>query len=422
MATADLLTTAGGHTLPQFQTIYNSSYLRRNKYNESNVFVGEQACLSKGYGYTFDGGNCYFPCPDSYTILGDDKSKCEPRPLLSKLDEYYGILNQAVRDCATLIPAYKEAVKEAGNDPTQVGFPADLGCENPYASIPSNPTGDEGVFDPSASNGDPLKPKDAPTDQAFIPSPPEKSKYVDEYDASGFSKVLPRNRLIVTDEEIDRLPKVNDFGTMTDGDLAMKLRENPSYLDTHPNMIAEFMEGNPDFIWECTVTQQEFDLLPDGLKCNLCENYDDYIYRNPEGINYLRGYAPTITITRTAPSTAPSFQNCPEQVKKIACESQYVEIETDEDIIENLFGFGGLFGGIKKKTKVYCTYSGGCQGTCDCPQQEETAPQKPADTTSPTIDIPTSSEEEYVDNSARNFVIVSGVVLLLAGGYYIYKS
>jgi hypothetical protein len=68
------------------------------------------------------------------------------------------------------------------------------------------------------------------------------------------------------------------------------------------------------------------------------------IYDTPANITFLRAYAPSITITRNAPGSPPAFSGCPQDVKRVACESQT--------------GYNN----------VPCSYSGGCNGTCECPQ------------------------------------------------------
>jgi len=383
MATADLINNCGGVPEYQYDLIPSSANLKRGVYaNSSNCpSTTKQSCEAQGLGYTWDDRmrRCYFPCPDAYTIDATDPQQCNPRPVLTKAEIYYEILAQAVKDCATLIPAYRDAVAEAGNDPSQVGFPADSGCVNPFDPPYVPPPADSGVYDPSASNGDPLKPADVPpqTDpngssgqagqqnggidgasgepfipttpdgtkqDPYVPPPPPAYKEIDEYDASGLSTTLPRDRVMITDEEIEQLPKVNDYGVMTDGDLALRLRQHPTFLDTNPAYLKDMQRYIPSFTWECTITQKEFDLLPESFKCSLCTDYNSYIYTNPSNIGFLRGYAPTITITRNAPSGPPSFQGCPQEVKRVACESK--------------LGYND----------VPCSYSGGCNGECKCPQ------------------------------------------------------
>ena len=420
MASQDLLPDVNGILEPQFRTEPTTANLVRGMYaNGSNARVTKEQCEGIGLGYTYGERygmpQCYFPCPDAYTIASGDYSKCEPRPILTKVAIYYGILAKAVQDCAELIPAYKEAVAEANNDPTQIGFPANSGCVNPF-DPPNPPPADDGVFDPSASNGDPLKPADAPpmtdpngssgqagqqnggidagtgapfiptmpdgtTQQPYVPPPPEQYRDIDESDSSGMSKSLPRDRLLITDEEIDQLPKVNDFGAMVEGDLALRLRAHPTLLDVTPEYLLEFQRLVPSFVYECSVTQEEFDLLPEDWKCKLCENYVSTIYDNPRNITYLRQYAPTITLTRNAPSTPPSFKGCPAETKRIACESKT--------------GYGG----------GACGYSGGCNGECVCPQ--------------PPVETPTSPAP---DSSSQQIAVAVGIVALLGVGYYVMKS
>lgn len=442
MATQVWATDFFGGQNTTFESIVGSANLKRHRANGSN-YVSRGQCEGAGLGYTFvDNGTqpdtsqtCYFPCPDAYTISATDPAICEPRPLLTKVEIYYGILAQAVKDCATLIPAYKDAVAEANNDPSQVGFPTDSGCVNPFDPPPPppvenppdyvppeqsglpNPTGDnnsggnEGNYDPYASNGDPLKPADVPpqTDpngssgqagqqnggidgatgepfiptipdgtkqEPYIPDPPPAYREIDEYDESGVSTTLPRGRLMVTDDEIAQLPKVNDYGTMTDGDLALRLKAHPTLLDAQPAYLPEFIAQVPSFVYECSITQAEFDLLPDDWKCRLCGNYENTIYGNPSNIAILRGYAPTITMTRTAPQGTPSFVGCPQETKKSACESQT--------------GYN----------RLPCSYSGGCNGECVCPQA-------PADKSDAYGDMPTDTGG---DNTA--LYIAGGAVLV----------
>lgn len=419
MATADFMTICSGtggqtDTDTRFSLITGSANLLRNPYNTSNCPMNKQDCDAKGGGYTFDGtgyswgwGKCYLPCPDAYTVSALNPRECEPRPLLTKVSIYYEILNTAVNDCARLIPAYRDAVAEANNDPTQVGFPAGSGCVNPFDPPPApaptlpeeyappeggalpNPAGSnenttsDGVFDPTPSNGDPTKPEDAPpqtdpngssgqagqqnggidgasgepfiptmpdgtTQVPYIPPPPPAYQEIDESDPSGMSKTLPRDRLLITADEIAQLPKVNDFGVMTEGDLALRLQVHPTFLDTNPSYLKEFQTYVPSFAWECSITQAEFDLLPEDWKCRLCSSYEGTIYGMPSNIQILRAYAPTITMTRNAPSTMPTFVGCPQEVKKVACESKT--------------GWGG----------GACSYSGGCNGTCECPSPPDT--------------------------------------------------
>lgn len=441
MATAELMNTCRGDPVPIYSLLPDSANLKRSLWaNGSNCSTTRQECEAQGLGFTYDDtyhgiGRCYFPCPSSYTIDGTDPAVCNPRPVLTKVQIYYDVLAKAVNDCALLIPAYRDAVAEANNDPSQVGFPVGSGCVNPFDPpappppenppdyVPaeqgglSNPTGDNnsggnsGSYDPYASNGDPLKPADVPpqTDpngssgqagqqnggidastgepfiptipdgtkqEPYIPDPPPAYREIDEYDESGVSTVLPRGRLMVTDDDIAQLPKVNDYGTMTDGDLALRLKVHPTLLDAEPSYIAEFQRQVPSFVWECSITQAEFDLLPDDWKCKLCGNYEGTIYGNPTNIGYLRGYAPTITMTRTAPQGTPSFVGCPQEIKKTACESKT---------------------GYNRQA---CSYSGGCNGECKCPEA-------PSDSTDAYGSLPT---ETSGDNTA--LYIAGGAVVV----------
>jgi hypothetical protein len=196
------------------------------------------------------------------------------------------------------------------------------------------------------STGEPFIPTvpDGTKQDPYIPDPPQQYREIDESDASGQSKTLPRDRILVTDDEIALLPKVNDYGKMVDGDLALRLRAHPTFLDSNPAYLTEFVRLVPSFVWECSIRQEEFDLLPDSIKCGLCSSYQNYVYENPSNIALMRAYAPTITMTRNAPTSPPQFSGCPQDVKRVACESK--------------LGYNN----------VPCSYSGGCNGTCECPQ------------------------------------------------------
>ena len=326
--------------MPRYSLEQGTSRLIRNAYfTNSNAYAhfgrygNQQDCDALGLGFSFSKGACYFPCPDAYLIKDGDMSKCEPRPILTKAEIYYEEMSKAVKDCAKLIPAYKDLVAEHNNDPTQVGFPADSGCENPFPSPPQFPFDPVGQYDNNASNGDPLKPKDAPTDD-LNPTNPPPSPILDDKDPSGISKNLPRDRILITAEEIDQLPKVNDFGVSSDSGLALQLRYHPTYLDVNPSYLLEFQEKVPSFQWEITITQEEYALLPEDLQCAVALNYGE-LYSNPSGISELRLYAPTITMTRNAPSTFPVFK-APRTKRMLECEAYNVEPPTYQEYIAEL--------------------------------------------------------------------------------------
>jgi hypothetical protein len=445
MATLDYLPDIALNTRARYSldSVANALLVRGKWADYSNAYgvlhrpLTKQDCEANGVGYTFDthaGGTCYFPCPDAYMIKDGDISRCAPRPVLTKAEIYYEILGQAVKDCAKLIPAYKDLVAEHGNDPTQVGFPADSGCINPFDPpnpppaptlpeeyVPSqqgglpNPMGSDenttssGIFDNNASNGDPTKPKDAPPmsdpngssgqaggqnggvpniptipdgtkQEVYVPPIPQANKIIDDKDPSGISKVLPRDRLLITDEEIDQLPKVNDFGVMTDGALALQLRAHPTFLDVNPSYLLEFQRALPNFQWEVTITPEEYALLSEDDQCGICGEGYNSIYTNPDSIARLRIRAPTITITRNAPSlTPPDFKECPLTKKQTACAQQ----------VEN----GGN-----------CSWMGGCGGYCKCPQADNTIHNLPP------------------DQDSSSWMLIGGGILLLGGAYYIYSS
>lgn len=350
MASADILMNIDGQPYPRYTQDAGSYSLQRNAYfTNSNSYSHfgrygtQQDCDAQGFGYTFNNGSCYFPCPDSYLQDATNPRECDPRPILSKADVYYELLGSAVMDCAKLIPAYKDLVAEHNNDPTQVGFPAGSGCENPFPSPPVFPFDPVGVYDTSSSDGDPLKPLDAPLDANGGTATQTTPTIVAPSDPSGLNKTLPRNRLIVTIEEIDRMLKVNDFGVASYSGLASRLIAEPTFLDTNPSYLLEFQIEVPDFQWEITITPEEYALLPEVEQCAICMDYGS-LYTNPAIITQLRLYAPTITMTRNAPlPDFPTFGECPQAKKEIAC----------SDKVEN----GGP-----------CRWVGGCGGNCKCPE------------------------------------------------------
>jgi hypothetical protein len=423
MATLDYLPDIAKNTRARYSldTVANALLVRGKWADYSNAYgvlgrpVNQQDCEANGLGYSFDthaGGTCYFPCPDAYKIKDGDMSRCEPRPVLTKAEVYYEILGKAVKDCAKLIPAYKDLVAEHGNDPTQVGFPADSGCVNPFDPPSPPPLDPTGVYDNNASNGDPLKPKDAPpmTDpngssgqaggqtggvpdiptvpdgtkqEPYFPPTPEAYKIIDDKDPSGISKILPRDRILVTDEEIDQLPKVNDFG-WTEGSLAIQLRAHPTFLDVNPSYLLEFQKAVPSFQWEVTITPEEYALLSEEDQCGICGEGYNSLYTNPDNIARLRIRAPTITITRNAPSiNPPAFNECPLTKQQTECAQK----------VEN----GGN-----------CSWMGGCGGYCKCPQADNT------------IHSPTAPSTDT--DGSSSLLLIGGGVVLIGIAYYVIAS
>ena len=58
-----------------------------------------------------------FPCPAGYRQSDTDASVCEPRPLLTAIEVYYEVLQNAASSCADKSEAYRKAVEESGKDP-----------------------------------------------------------------------------------------------------------------------------------------------------------------------------------------------------------------------------------------------------------------------------------------------------------------
>jgi hypothetical protein len=308
--------------------------LRRNRANNSMHLLTLPDCQAKGVGYSWSEtnaglGNCYYPCPPSYRIDDHNVGLCMARPLLTSIDIYYEVMRDATRSCADKSAAYQAAILESGKDPATIPFPPE--CPNPYAKDPTQQpatTGsDGGVYDPAASNGDPLKPQDAPpidSNAPYIPPPPATYKDYDPIasDTSPPNPNLPTSRITLTDEEIDQFPKVNDYGTMRDDSIAQRSRINPTFVDSNPQYISDCDKYIKDFIWSCIPTQDEFDKLSIDLQCMLVSNYSS-IYSNPRVITQMRSYAPSITLTRDAPpATPPIYSNTPKEKNQKQCEGK----------------------------------------------------------------------------------------------------
>ncbi len=340
---------------------------------------------------------CYGDCPESACMSTDLDGKtvleCRPRPLLSSIEIYYQVLADAAATCMDKSAAYRKAVEDNGGDPSTIGFNSD--CPNPYApAVVPDPTGQgvDGVFDPSASNGDPLKPQDAPPIDAgapYIPPPPATYR---DYDAiasatSPPDETLPTSRISLTDEEIDQFPKVNDYGTMREDVLAQTCRVNPTYCDVNTEHLADCEKYLKDFTWCCIPTQAEFDKLNDTHQCLLAENYRD-IYKDPSVIKKMRNFAPSITITRDAPPVKdPVYENTPKERRRQQCNAQV--------------GGDGL----------PCIYSGECLGTCNCGNASDGG--LPA--------VPPPPPDWFKADGTTIALVAGGVILVGLVGYGIFK-
>ena len=306
--------------------------------------------------------NCWRACPDSSCDGWDaghtPTQLCNPRPLLTAIENYYLILKNATATCIEKSDAYKKAVEENGGDYSSIGFTAD--CPNPYAVADPTPQKQDGVFDPSASNGDPTKPQDAPpmdSGAPYIPPIPLANRTYDPIasDTSPPNPELPTSRINLTGEEADMFPKVNDYGTMRDDTLAQMIKLTPTYVDANPEHLADCEKYIPNFVWSCIPTQAQFDLLSRNQKCLLAENYSS-LYTDPSIIKKMREFAPSITITRDAPPiTPPHYDQNIEQQAREECEGRNAHRQMHRTAT-----------GIVYMDEP-CVYSGGCNGICDCP-------------------------------------------------------
>jgi hypothetical protein len=305
----------------------------------------------------FAGVWCWRECPDSSCNGWDaghtPTQSCNPRPLLTKLEIFYTVLKDKAKSCVEKISAYRDAVEENNGDYSSIGFTDE--CPNPYAEQKQ-----DGVVDPSASNGDPTKPQDAPpmdSGMPYIPDVPPASRTYDPIasDTSPPNSDLPTSRITLTGVEADMFPKVNDYSMMSDDTLAQMIKFTPTYVDANPEYLTECEKYIPNFVWSCIPTQAQFDLLQESHKCLLAENYSS-LYTNPSIIKEMRKFAPSITITRDAPPiTPPHYNQNIEQQKREQCEVWNANRKTHKTAT-----------GITYVDEP-CVYSGGCNGHCDCP-------------------------------------------------------
>ena len=385
-------------------------------YNGSNHRSTKEECDVLGVGYTWGGeayGICYSPCPDAYQVA-TDINYCELRPLVTAVNTYYSILADAGRSCLEKSSAYRQAVIEAGGDPASLPFPAE--CPNPYSctegayantsdlppmpfntdtTVPSNsdPNGTSGVAG-AGGNTDLTKYSQLSCKngqwEPFIPPPP----YDPEIDTSG-GVGEPSSRLTLTIEEIDRIPLESEYGSAgRRNNLAQELYNHPTLLDVDPRRIKDYMAYVPDFHWSCVITQDNYDKMPDSIKCGLMKHYFDWT-TDAGRVATLRGYDPTILITRDAPPTsAPTFTGDPLTSLREQCETRPV---------------GGENNIMKILTK--CNWVGDCEGSCVCPQPPTPAQQASASaSTRPPAPPPPEMP---------SFVVVGGVALVAVVGLYV---
>jgi hypothetical protein len=320
--------------------VYGTDHLRRA--NDSNIRNAGDCQSSRawfGVGEWFQVGStsrCLPPCPASYVSIAGT-NECEPRALISEVTQYYEILADARATCDEKQAAYDRAVAAGGD------VDAPPVCENPY--------------------------EDA--EPPYIPPPPTPPQ-VDESGGSG----QPRSRVFITAEDISTMPMVDVYGFDSEpSDLAIKLRNRPTYADVYPAVLNQLCNEIAGFTWRCDITQDEFDNLSDEWKCRLCTEYTRTIYDMPENIAILRQWSPTITITRSAPDmNPPHYTGCPSDERAAACIAQ-----------------GG-------------EYAGGCFGTCTYPEVPE-APDAPIP------DAPSS-----VDGTT--IALVAGGIVLVGGGLW----
>lgn len=395
-------------TQPAYNDQSGTKLQRLTRFNSSNHYGGtKEECEAYGIGYTalnrYGGIQCLYPCPASYEQDPTDPDKCVARPLLTMLDKYYTVLQDTSKSCFEKSSAYKQAIMESGKDPSTVPFPAE--CPNPYScsegvyadkndlppmpdntdtTVPSNsdPNGTSGV---AGSNNNmsayaQLLCKNGQW-EPFIPPPP----YNPTIDSSG-GVGEPASRLTLTVEEIDKIPLESEYGSAgRKSTLAQQLYDHPTLLDVDPAFIKDYMVYVPDFVWSCEITQENFDKMPEGIQCGLVKRYYQWT-TNPARVKEMRGYDPTILITRDAPSTtAPTFVNDLETKRRQQCEAQSNN------------GVGG------------CKWVGDCEGTCNCP------PPPPPDNLPDAPAPPESFSPVWIIGGAVGL----GVALYL--GYQVYK-
>lgn len=382
---------------------------RMQRFNMSNHATGTKTeCEAYGEGYTFTETfkRCFYPCPSSYEQDPTNPGQCVARPLLTEIDKYYEVLQDASRSCFEKSSAYKKAILESGQDPSSLPFPAE--CPNPYScsegvyadkndlppmpdntdtTVPSNsdPNGTSGIAgaggNTDLSKYSQLLCKNGQW-EPFIPPPP----YNPIIDSSGGAGE-PSSRLTLTVEEIDKIPLESEYGSVgRKTTLAQELTAHPTLLDVDPAYIVDYMAYVPDFVWSCEITQENFDKMPEGIQCGLVKHY----YQQttvPAKVKMMREYDPTILITRNAPSTTPPvFVNDLETKRRKQCEEQ------------SNSGYGG------------CKWVGDCEGVCNCPEPP------PPDTDTPDAPPPPGGGSPLV------FIgVVVGVGVVLYAGYKIYS-
>jgi hypothetical protein len=387
----------------------------------------QQDCIAYGVGYgainKSSGGAipCYYPCPPSYETDPSDTSKCVPRPLLTSVDIYYRTLNDSAKSCLEKSAAYKQAVMESGNDPSAFPFPAE--CPNPYSceegafanstdlppmpdntgtTVPasSDPNGSSGVA--GSNNGNSVYSQllcKAGQWEPFIPTPP----YNPTLDSSG-GVGEPSSRLTLTVEDIDKIPLESEYGSAgRKSALAQELYNRPTLLDIYPDRIKDYMVYDPAFVWSATVTQENFDKMPQAIQCALVNRYFDQI-TNPSKVEEMRSYDATILISRDAPPTsAPVFVNDIETKLREECEARSNR------------GYGG------------CKWRGNCEGFCECPDPPPNwSPDAPPTSAkqgdnTPMAEIPDAPP----DPESASFVLIGGIavgaIVLLVVGYQVFK-
>ena len=392
---------------------------RQTIWNGSNRRSVKEECEALGVGYTHSdtyGGQCFYPCPDAYEVNPQNIGECVTRPLVTAITTYYSVLADAGRSCLDKSSAYRQAVIEAGGDPASLPFPAE--CPNPYSctegayantsdlppmpfntdtTVPSNsdPNGTSGVAG-AGGNTDLTKYSQLSCKngqwEPFIPPPP----YNPQIDTSG-GVGEPSSRLTLTIEEIDRIPLESEYGSAgRRNNLSQELYNHPTLLDVDPRRINDYMAYVPDFHWSCVITQDNYDKMPDSIKCGLMKHYFDWT-TNPSRVWEMRGYDPTILITRDAVETsAPTFTGDPLTSLRQQCETTHPS------------GSDGTVGFLLRNK---CNWVGDCEGSCVCPPPPTPA-QASANSASTRPPAPAPPE-------MPSFVVVGGVALVAVVGLYV---
>lgn len=261
----------------------------RNLWNTSTENITEPECTAKGLGYSFillgnGHSDCYFPCPPAYSVMEGNPRKCEQRPLVTEVVDYYAVLKSTLTTCAEKNGAIGNLVAQ-GTDPSTVPWPSD--CPYPYA----------------------------PEDEPYVPPLPESYSNPDPSGSAG----NPATRITFLRDELDLIPKVSEYGILRDSPLVALLRGNPTYVDSHPEYLNEMMKLVPTFSWHVNFTQTDFEKLPDSIKCRFCQN-PNIMYEDPSFISTVRSVLPELEITRGAPTVVPiRFKNCPLDVVTQQC-------------------------------------------------------------------------------------------------------